>query len=220
MKSGTGPVASMIERIAVQIRSLQKRSKQSFGLTHSGEVTGTNPVIKRNGFSMLEVMVVAAMAITLMGIAVPILQSVMQNYRVIGDARSIAAQLSLARMRAASEFTQARLNFNTSANTYQLQVWSKSANAFQIEGAVQTLSAGDAFSFGAISAPAGGQTSIAQTQYITFNSRGLSVDSSGNPVGTAAIYIINNQGLCFAITASLAGQPVVYQWTGTAWKGL
>lgn len=177
-------------------------------------------MVKKNGFSIIEMMLVAAMAIILMGIAVPALQSVMQNYRVIGDARSIAAQLSLARTRAASEFTQARLNFNTSANTYQLEVWSKSANAFQIEGAVQTLSAGDTFGFGTISTPAGGQTTIAQTQYITFNSRGISVDSSGNPVGTAAIYIISNQGLYFAITASLAGQPAVYQWTGTAWKGL
>jgi Tfp pilus assembly protein FimT len=151
---------------------------------------------------------------------IPTLVTVVQNYRVVGDARGIAAQLSLARMRAASEFTQARLNFNTSANTYQLEVWSKSASAFQIEGPVQTLSNRDTFGYGAIATPAGGQTTIAQTQYITFNSRGVSINGAGVPIGTAAIYIINNNGLCLAVTASIAGQPATYEWTGAAWSGL
>jgi hypothetical protein len=41
----------------------------------------------------------------------------------MGDARAIASQVALARVRAAADFTQAQINFNLANGTYQLQRW-------------------------------------------------------------------------------------------------
>jgi Tfp pilus assembly protein FimT len=165
-------------------------------------------------------MVVAAVILILLGIALPWINTVLLNYRAVGDSRSIASQLGLARMRAASDFTEARLNFNLTANTYQLEVWSKANSAYQVEGAVQALSPDVSFGFGSITTPAGSQGTITQTTLITFNSRGISVDSSGNPTANGAIYVTNGNGLFFAATASLTGQTRAWQWNGTAWNPL
>jgi prepilin-type N-terminal cleavage/methylation domain-containing protein len=175
---------------------------------------------RQSGFSMLELLVVVSITLVLAAIGIPRVAAVVQNYRTVGDARSIASQFALARMRAASNFTRARLNFNLAANTYQLEVWNKTAAAFQIEGAVQSLSQGVTFGFGSIATPAGSQSPIAQTTPITFNSRGITVDGSGNPTGNSAIYITNGNGLYFAVTASLTGQTRAWEYNGTTWNPL
>jgi Tfp pilus assembly protein FimT len=171
-------------------------------------------------FTLLEAIVVVAIILVLAAIAIPLMQAALLNYRTVGDARSIASQLGLARMRAASNFTRARLNFNLTANTYQLEVWDKASNAYQVERGVQALSQGVTFGFGNITTPAGSQSTIAQTTPITFNSRGISVDSSGNPTANGAIYITNGHGLCLAVTASVTGQTKAWQWNGTTWNPL
>ena len=175
---------------------------------------------KSAGFSMAEPMIVVGILLILFAVAIPSLQTSLQYYRTVSDARSIAAQLALARMRAASDFTWARLNFNLAANTYQLEVWNKAAAAYQVEGPTLHLSQSVTFGYGNVIVPAGGQTTIAQSPQIVFNSRGLSVDGSGNPIGTAAIYIGNNQGFFCAITASIAGQPAIWEYGGATWKRL
>jgi prepilin-type N-terminal cleavage/methylation domain-containing protein len=182
---------------------------------------GCRPRIEKNaGFSLHELMIVVGILLVLMTICLPYVNGFLQDFRTVNDARSIAAQLALARMRAASNSSKARLNFNITANTYQLEVWKSSSNAYQPEGGVANLSQGVTFGFGTITTPAGGQSSIAQTPQIIFNSRGLSVDSSGNVIGTAAIYIGNGHGLYCAVAASLGGQPTAWEYTGTGWKAL
>jgi hypothetical protein len=130
--------------------------------------------------------------------------------------------LALARMSAASDFTTARLNFNLTANTYQLEIWSKTAGAYQVEGGVRSLSQNVTFGFGTVTTPVGGQATIAQPSpsQITFNSRGYSVDGSGNPIGTAVIYLQNTRGVVWAVTTSLAGQATARVYNGAAWKQL
>jgi len=175
---------------------------------------------KRAGFSMAEPMVVVGILLILFAAAIPSVQTSLQYYRTVSDARSIAAQLALARMRAASDFTWARLKFNLTANAYQLEVWNKTAAAYQTEGGTFSLSQTVTFGYGSVTAPAGGQTTIAQSPQIVFNSRGLSVDDLGNPIGTAAIYIGNNQGFICAVTASIAGQPAIWEYSGATWNRL
>ena len=181
---------------------------------------GYPPKGNEAGFGMAELLIVVGILFVLMSVAVPYVNGFVQNYRTAYDARAIAGQLALARMRAASDSSEARLNFNLTANTYTLQVWNQTFNAYQIEGGVVTLSQGVSFGFGTVTTPAGGQTTIAQTPQIIFNSRGMSVDSSGNAIGTAAIYITSGQGLYFAVTASLAGQPTAWEYNGGTWKPL
>jgi len=172
---------------------------------------------REKGFSVVELAVVAMILITVSAIAILAAVTMAQDIRTVSDMRGISAQLSLARMRAASAGTKTRLNFNTTANTYQLEVWSSSASAYQLEGGVQTLADGDTFGFGSITTPAGQQTTIAQTSPIYFNSRGIATDSSGNATASSAIYIQSIKGSYLAAAVSIAGQPTEYRYSGSAW---
>jgi Tfp pilus assembly protein FimT len=176
------------------------------------------------GFSMIELMVVVLVAIVLLAIAIPSVLGVTRTFRIAGDIRGIAAEVALARMRAASRGAKARLNFDTTANTYQVELWSTSAGAYQLEGGVQSLSEGVTFGYGSIANPAGLQSSIAQgypsesgCTCIYFNSRGLATDSSGSPTANSAIYITTAGGRYSAVAVSIAGQPQSYTYNGSAW---
>ena len=167
------------------------------------------------GFSLIELVITIFIIIIVAGIAIPKVGSVIQDVRTSSDIRSISAQIFLARMRAASAATRARVNFNTTANTYQIEVLNGST--WTIYGSTNSLGTGDTFGYGSITTPAGQQSSIAQTTPIYFNSRGLATDSAGNATANSAIYFSNVSGQYAAIAVSIAGQPTSYTYTGSAW---
>lgn len=175
------------------------------------------------GFTRVELMVVASVMLVLAAIAIPRVSGVVQTYRVGADARSIATQLTLARVSAGSQNTDARINFNSctaGSTNYQLEIYNQSSSTWQQLAGQTTLSTGVSYGYGSISTPVGSQSSITNSPcYVIFNSRGLPVDSSGNPTANYTIYIINNQNLCFAITVLLSGRIQVFEYTGTAWTG-
>ncbi len=179
---------------------------------------------------MLELSVVMAITLVLAASALPMLMTTLQSYHVAGDARNLASQLALARMRAASDFTQVRLNFNLSSGSYRLQLWDKSTSAFDIiEGGTQNLSSGVQFGYGSIaSAPAGTQSAISQppsvgsppATSIIFNSRGIPVDGSGTPYTQYVVYLNNGNGLYYAVAVAASGKTTIYQYNGTTWTAL
>jgi Tfp pilus assembly protein FimT len=181
------------------------------------------PASTRNaGFSFLALVTAITVTVILAAVAIPQVVTMLRTYRMVDDTRSIAAQLSLARMRAASRDEPARMSLNLVTNTYQIQICTsvpaslcnQGGATYTAEGGTQYLSQGVTFGFGGVTIPAGGQTSIAETTQITFNSRGISVDGSGNPIGTAAIYIVNGQGFLCAVTVSIGGQVTEQRYTG------
>jgi Tfp pilus assembly protein FimT len=178
------------------------------------------------GYSLAELMVVVLIFVILLSLAVPSLTTITRNVRLMGDARGIAAQLNLARMRAASLGTPTRVNYNLSANTYQIEFWNKGTSVYQLEGGAQKLSQGVVFGYGSITTPAGQQSSIAQgypgetgCTCIYFNSRGIATDNLGNATANSAIYIGNSQGF-YAVAVSIAGQPTTYRGSGSTWVSL
>lgn len=178
------------------------------------------------GFSLIELMVVLLVIAILMAIAVPSVTNVAQVYRITGDARSISAELNLARMRAAALGTKSRLNVNLAAGTYQVEVWTKPAGPYVLEGGVMTLSQRDSFGFGSISTPAGQQSTIAEgypgeagCACVYFNSRGIVTDSAGNVTPNAALYMTNGQ-IYTAVALSIVGQTTAYIQRGGAWGRL
>ena len=175
------------------------------------------------GFSRVELLVVVAVMLVLAAISIPQVWGLVETYRVGADARSIAVQLTLARISGGAQNTDARINFNscTSGSTkYQLEIYSQSSSAWQQQGGQTGLSTGVSYGYGSISTPVGSQSSITNSPcYVEFNSRGLPIDSSGNPTANYTIYIINNQNLCFAVTVLLSGRIQVFEYTGSAWTG-
>lgn len=167
------------------------------------------------GFSLIELVIAILIIIIVAGIAIPKAMTIVQGVRMANDIRSISAQIFLARMRAASAGARSRLNFNTTANTYQIEVLN--GGTWTIYGGTINLETGDTFGYGSITTPAGQQSSIVQTTPIYFNSRGMAIDSSGNATANSAIYFTNIQGQYAAIAVSIAGQPTSYTYTGSAW---
>src|ERR1051326_5199827 len=150
------------------------------GLPGSRIISRTN---RMRGFSVVEIALVLLIAMGILGITIPAVQTILRSYQAAADARSLAIQLALVRMRAGANFTQARLNCNLVAKSCQLEIFNKTTSQFQAEGGAQLLSQGVSFGFGSITTPAGTQTTIQNSANILFNSRGIPVDSTGAATG-------------------------------------
>src|ERR1700680_1442526 len=113
---------------------------------------------KTRVFTLVEMLIVVIILFTLMSMAIPSAMSITRNFRIGGDTQSIAAQVNLARMRAAADYTHARLRVDLNSNTFRFDVWNKASGCWQTEGGstdcpqttspVTSLAQGDAFGFG------------------------------------------------------------------------
>jgi Tfp pilus assembly protein FimT len=201
---------------------------------------------KECGFSVIETMIVMTLIIVLLAIAIPSVRGLGRSFRISGDTRAIAAQLNLARMRAAADYTHARVYMNLATNTYHLEIWNKSSSCWQTyedsnactqsTSPVTPLSSGNTFGYGSItSGPTAATSTIAQapactsgvagpspgtatsnTACIEFSSRTFPVDSTNKPVASDAFYIQNAEAYS-AIAVSISGQPSEYRYNGSSW---
>jgi len=169
------------------------------------------------GFSMAELMMVMAIMMVVTAIGLPSLTRMQASYRISSDGRAITQALSLAKMRAGAIFTHERLNFDLSNNRYVMEKYDKSSGQFLSDGTSQSLSTGVSFGFGSITTPAGSQTSIQQSSTITFNSRGIPINNSGQPTADFAVYFSDTAGAYYAVTVSLGGRIQIWKHSGTAW---
>ena len=167
-------------------------------------------------------MVVLLIILIIAGFALPRLVTAIQNLRSGGDMRVLASQVALAKMRAASDYTQTRLRADLNANTFEMDVYNSATATWAIESnaSAVSLSKGVSFSYGSItSAPTNTQSTlgqaplcaavtgsgtIANTACIVFNSRGIPIDSTGAPYGNAALYVSDGAG-AYGITVSASG---------------
>ena len=194
--------------------------------------------ISGRAFTILEALVVVAVAGILAAMVVPQAYRAIKAYRLHADASAIANQLNLARMRAASQFAPYREVVNVSSGTYwreqlcgETSVSADSActsayNALTtavIEGGTQYANVGDSFSgcspsfLGASSYPGTIQSNPSPCPdpiKIYFNTRGAPVDNNGNPLGNggAVIYLSNQYNLVDAVTVSIGGAVTVWNW--------
>lgn len=188
---------------------------------HPARLKKPSPHRKRQGgFSLTELLFVALVGMILAGIAIPKFMTMASNLRSSGDANNINSAMILARMRAAADFSQARLHADLSGRTFRVEVWNKSgAGSWVTEGGTQSLSLGVNFGAGSLStAPPNTQatlaqasacrnssgTSIANTACVVFNSRGIPVDSTGAPTADDAIYL-NDGKSAFGVTVGPTG---------------
>lgn len=176
------------------------------------------------GFSIVELVVVVVLIMLIAAIAIPQAIAMQRALRATSDARSLASQLALVKMRAANAFTQSRLNCDVSARSCQLEVCTSkgasSCNTFSPDGGPILLSQNINFGFGSITTPAGTQTTIQNTPQILFNSRSIPVDNTGVPTGNYALYITGQTGNTYAVTVSPTGRVAAWQYSGGGWRSL
>jgi Tfp pilus assembly protein FimT len=181
------------------------------------------------GFSVIELMTTVLIAGALAAMTVPATLSVSRKLRSGADIREIHSAVSLAKMRAAANFTNARVYVDLATNTFRVQQWDKTGS-WVTEGPLQSLSNNTRFGFGSLGSPpantqaaigqaplcrdAAGAT-VANTACILFNSRGIPVVSttaapwSGAPTGNGALYL-NDASSVYGLTLSATG--VIRTW--------
>jgi prepilin-type N-terminal cleavage/methylation domain-containing protein len=189
------------------------------------------------GFTLVELLVVVAFAGIIAAIALNPVRTYLASWDARLSVRNIVGQITLARMRAASNFSWSRVYCNTSASpqTCQVQVnaiGSNSATFTNESGATAyggwgaqplartTTMVTAGASVGSIGAGAGGQSSSSPTPYttISFNSRGMPIDTStGALKSDYAIYLYSASMNYYAITVDLSGRAREWIWSGSAW---
>ena len=177
------------------------------------------------GYSLIELMAFMAVMVTLAAFILPFTRSSLNALNLSGDARNLLSAVSLAKMRAAASFTQARVVVNISNSTFHVERWQKNPAAWIPEGTVSNLSPTVSFGFASLAAPppntqpvisqapacldAAG-VAIAGTACIVFNSRGVPVDSTNAPTALGAYYLADST-VVYGVTTSTGGMVQLWR---------
>ena len=181
----------------------------------------------QRGFTLLEVMLTVGVIGLVCAIVIPITDTSLKGNRLRGDANAVRNFVGLAKMRASSQSTRARVRADVRANTYALEVWDRAGGAWVNETGTRSLSSGVSFGFGSLATPppntqvtiglspacSAGLTAtdtIENTACVTFNSRGLPIDADGNLFPRHALYVRGEPGV-FATTVT--STPLIRFWS-------
>lgn len=184
-------------------------------ITSEGRVVGR----AQQGFSLIELLIVVTLTTILAAMAVPMTSNSLGFFRLSGDARGVLSAMSLTKLRAASDFTKARVYLDLGARAFRVETWQKTAAAWAVVGGTTNLSTNDTFGFGVVpTAPPNTQNvigqaplcldnegnAIANTACVLFNSRGIPVDAAGAPTASNAVYVTDGTAV-YAATLSATG---------------
>ena len=100
------------------------------------------PLRGRRGFTLIEVLAVIALMAIVAGMAIPSTTSMMRGYRLKSDAQAVNNLVALAKMRAASQFSRARVYVDLATNSFSLQTWNKTTNSWVTDGGVGQTATG------------------------------------------------------------------------------
>jgi len=180
---------------------------------------------------LAETVAAAAVAITAAAAVVPATINTVHSFRINGNAHGLVNHLSVAKMRAAANFTRTRLYVDLSGNTYRVEALQKTTGNWVTEGGTERLSSGVTFGVGSLTAaPPNTQGTLAQasqcldnqsnavanTACVVFNSRGIPIDPTTptwTPTATDALYITGRGGV-FGVTISATSRVQLW-WSAS-----
>jgi type II secretory pathway pseudopilin PulG len=190
----------------------------------------------QRGYSLVDLLVVVALIGVITGIAIPVTDSALRGQRIRGDAQALNNLVGLAKMRASSGFTRARVRANLTDRTFMLERWDKTSGAWVAETGPEQLFRLTQFGFGGVSSPppdtqatlgqspecrvgvTSGSAAIGNTACIVFNSRGLPIDGAGALYGGHAIYLTDGN---YVYATTVTATPRLRLWAvragGTSW---
>jgi type II secretory pathway pseudopilin PulG len=191
------------------------------------------------GLALVELIIVVAIALVIAAMAVPTFVSTRRNFRAVGDASNVAADILVAKMRGASDFTQARARFNLAANngypadSFQLELWDKTGLnctpagtpcwAIDAPTGTVTLSSGITLGFGTQThPPPGTQAAIAQGNSTAADAEcydGPSGPAPGTQITGTACIVFNSRGIPVDHTGSPTADDAIYITDGSGVYG-
>lgn len=206
-------------------------------MTHLLTIQRAEPGKPDRGFSMIELLTVVLIIGLISVLTLPQALTAVKGYRLHSDTAAISGELNMARFRATSQNTPYRIQIDMAAAPHKFSldrlcgatlasVDSHCSGPYQArtngtELGPQPIELGNAFTTtnpGGVSAYPGTITGGTAATVFYFNTRGMPVDSSGNPLtnGGAVIYLTNGSSLTDAVVVSVGGRVSTYQWKPTA----
>jgi len=183
------------------------------------------------GFSLFELIITVTITIVLTVMVVPIYSSYTRSYNIKNSADGLVNLISVARMRAAANFSRVEVTCNTTTSQCTLQSKASGASSWSADSNKMTVVLAQGVSFGTpsgVSAGAGGQSSevpyqgsSAQTisYAVIFNSRGLPIvdNATSTAVSDYALYLLGPNNTAMAVAVDVSGKPTTYTLNGTSW---
>jgi hypothetical protein len=189
-------------------------------LREEGRTSDVSKQSSDAGYSLIEVLIVLVMTVTMAAIAIPKTSVLFGNLRLSGDARGLSNHIALAKMRAAADFTRARLYVDLGARDYRIERFQKTGVVgWVLDTPPTSLSYRVNYGTGSLATPppntqaAIGQAlpcldnagaPIANTACVVFNSRGIPIDNIGSPTAADALYITDGTAV-YGITVAATG---------------
>lgn len=164
---------------------------------------------------------VVAIIFVMAGVALPKYQRTMRTYRVRNGANGVMGLLTIARMRAASDFARTKVSCDNTTNICTLTTmqtcctWPTTPNEVQNvvlpQGVTLAIPTGITAGAGNQTTAAEGRTGQSNPFFIEFNSRGMPIDNSGGAISDYAFYLNDAQyGYGAAVAVDFSGKTLVY----------
>jgi prepilin-type N-terminal cleavage/methylation domain-containing protein len=198
----------------------------------------------RPGFSLLELMIVVAIILVILGFAIPSGINLVHSYAIRNDANSIMGLMANARMRAAADFARTKVECNSTTGGCAIKVATYTAAqadpntpaatdyvadkqavtiVYLSKGVSLAIPSGATTGVGGQStttpkqSTANGTNPCSANPYcVFFNSRGLPVNNSGTLVTDYAFYLSDSKyNLGMAIGMDITGKATLYRFNSS-----